>query len=84
VVEAVPNEQTGVSAAVNTVMRTVGGSLGAAVGGSVLTWPAGESSYVTVLLLHAVALAGALLCAVRVPRPITVTGEPATAPTGAA
>jgi MFS family permease len=84
VVEAVPSEQTGVSAAVNTVMRTVGGSLGAAVGGSVLTWPAGESSYVTVLLLHAVALAGALLCAVRVPRPITVTGEPATAPTGAA
>ncbi|WP_433795317.1 MFS transporter [Actinoplanes sp. CA-252034] len=69
VVEAVPAEQTGVSAAVNTVMRTVGGSLGTAVGGSVLTWSAGESSYVTVLLLYAAALAGALICAIQVPRP---------------
>ncbi|BEL07748.1 MFS transporter [Actinoplanes sichuanensis] len=77
VVEAVPAEQTGVSAAVNTVMRTVGGSLGTAVGGSVLTWSAGESSYVTVLLLYAAALAGALICAIQVPRPTL------TAPAGA-
>ncbi|MDI6105827.1 MFS transporter [Actinoplanes sp. NEAU-A12] len=84
VVEAVPSEQTGVSAAVNTVMRTVGGSLGAAVGGSVLTWSPGESSYVTVLLLYAAALGGALLCAVRVPRPVIVAGEPGVVRTGAA
>jgi MFS family permease len=78
VVEAVPSEQTGVSAAVNTVMRTVGGSLGTAVGGSVLTWSAGESSYVTVLLLYAAALAGALICAIQVPRPsLTISPTPA-------
>lgn len=78
VVEAVPAEQTGVSAAVNTVMRTVGGSLGTAVGGSVLTWSTGESSYVTVLLLYAAALAGALICAIQVPRPaLTATSSPA-------
>jgi MFS family permease len=82
VVEAVPGEQTGVSAAVNTVMRTVGGSLGAAVGGSVLTWSSGESSYVTVLLLYAAALGGALLCAVRVPLPVTGSCGPAVAQTG--
>jgi MFS family permease len=81
VVEAVPSEQTGVSAAVNTVMRMVGGSLGTAVGGSVLTR---SPAYVTVLLLYAAALAGALLCAVQVPRPVTVAGEPAAAPTGTA
>ncbi|MBW6434552.1 MFS transporter [Actinoplanes hulinensis] len=84
VVEAVPSEQTGVSAAVNTVMRTVGGSLGTAVGGSVLTWSPGESSYTTVLLLYAAALAGALCCAIRVPRPVTVSGGPAEARTGTA
>jgi MFS family permease len=78
VVEAVPSEQTGVSAAVNTVTRTVGGSLGTALGGSVLTWSAGESSYVTVLLLYAAALAGALICAIQVPRPsLTITPSPA-------
>jgi predicted MFS family arabinose efflux permease len=81
VVEAVPSEQTGVSAAVNTVMRTVGGSLGTAVGGSVLTWSAGESSYVTVLLLYAAALAGALICAIQVPRPSrTIAPSPAESP----
>ena len=77
VVEAVPPSQTGVSAAVNTVMRTVGGSLGTAVGGSVLTWSSGDSSYVTVLLLYAVALGGALLCALRVPRPAIPAASPA-------
>ncbi|MFC7529811.1 MFS transporter [Actinoplanes sp. GCM10030250] len=77
VVEAVPSEQTGVSAAVNTVMRTVGGSLGSAVGGAVLTWSSGNSPYVTVLLLYAAALAGALLCAIQVPRP-DLTATPLT------
>ncbi|MEU4428902.1 MFS transporter [Actinoplanes sp. NPDC024001] len=69
VVEAVPPTQTGVSAAVNTVMRTVGGSLGAATGGAILTHTPGEAPYATVLLLYATALAAALLCAVQVPKP---------------
>ncbi|MEV6302945.1 MFS transporter [Actinoplanes sp. NPDC051861] len=66
VVEAVPSEQTGVSAAVNTVMRTVGGSLGAAAGGAVLT--AVPNSYTLVLVLYAAAMTLALLCAALVPR----------------
>lgn len=74
VVEAVPREQTGVAAAVNTVMRTVGGSLGATVGGTVLTWSAGASglpgprSYVLAMVLYALAMGGGLLCAVRIPK----------------
>lgn len=70
VVEAVPGEQTAVSAAVNTVMRTVGGCLGTATGGAILTWPADGAGHVTVLLLYSAALGAALLCAVRVPRPV--------------
>jgi MFS family permease len=73
VVEAVPAEQTGVSAAINTVMRTVGGSLGATLGGTVLTWSVDGSgfpsprSYTIAMLVFAASLFGALLCAVRVP-----------------
>ncbi|WP_433727060.1 MFS transporter [Actinoplanes sp. CA-051413] len=80
VVEAVPPERTGVSAAVNTVMRTVGGSLGATLGGTVLTWSVNASgqpsprSYTIAMLVFAAALFGALLCAVRIPRPVPVTG----------
>ncbi|BFU41798.1 MFS transporter [Krasilnikovia sp. MM14-A1004] len=74
VVEAVPREQTGVSAGVNNVMRTVGGSLGATLGGAVLTWSISASgypsagSYGAALTLYALALAGALLCGLRIPR----------------
>ncbi|MBG0568588.1 MFS transporter [Actinoplanes aureus] len=84
VVEAVPSEQTGVSAAVNTVMRTVGGCLGSAVGGAVLTRSAGDAQYMTVLLLYAAALAAALLCAIQVPRPAVLTTESAVPLTGTA
>ncbi|MEV4641729.1 MFS transporter [Actinoplanes sp. NPDC049548] len=83
VVEAVPPDQTGVSAAVNTVMRTVGGSLGATVGGTVLTWSAGDSglpgpgSYVAAMVLYALAMAGGLLCAARIPKP---SAAPSTQP----
>lgn len=75
VVEAVPPGQTGVSAAVNTVMRTVGGSLGATLGGTVLTWSVRASglpsprSYAVAMVVFAAALLGALLCALRIPRP---------------
>ncbi|GAB1695096.1 MFS transporter [Krasilnikovia sp. M28-CT-15] len=75
VVEAVPREQTGVSAGVNNVMRTVGGSLGATLGGAVLTWSISASgypsagSYAAALALYALALACALLCGLRIPRP---------------
>ncbi|RZU50782.1 MFS transporter [Krasilnikovia cinnamomea] len=81
VVEAVPREQTGVSAGVNNVMRTVGGSLGATLGGAVLTWSISASgypsagSYRAALALYALALAGALVCGLRIPRP-----EPRLAP----
>jgi MFS family permease len=74
VVEAVPLAHTAVSAGVNTVARTVGGSLGATIGGTMLTWsisPSGyptEGAYTAAMLVYAAALAGAFLCAVRVPR----------------
>lgn len=88
VVEAVPREQTGVSAAINTVMRTVGGSLGTAVGGTVLSWSVTASghpaphAYAAAMLLYAAALAGALGCAVRIPRPALIlpTPQPSAAP----
>jgi MFS family permease len=75
VVEAVPAEQTGVSAAINTVMRTVGGSLGTTLGATVLTWSIGTSgypsawSYTIAMLVFAAFLGGALLCAIRIPAP---------------
>lgn len=75
VVEAVPRAQTAASAGVNTVMRTASGSIGATVGGTMLSWsmsPAGyptEQAYTAVLLMYAAALAGAVLCASRVPQP---------------
>jgi MFS family permease len=75
VVEAVPAEQTGVSAAINTVMRTVGGSLGTTLGATVLTWSIGVSgypspwSYTIAMLVFAAFLGGALLCAIRIPAP---------------
>ncbi|MEV8504849.1 MFS transporter [Actinoplanes sp. NPDC051475] len=92
VVEAVPREQTGVAAAVNTVMRTVGGSLGATVGGTVLTWSAGASglpgprSYVLAMILYALAMGGGLLCAVRIPKSSSdfLISDNAAARTGAA
>ncbi|GID93881.1 MFS transporter [Amorphoplanes digitatis] len=78
VVEAVPREQTGVSAAINTVMRTVGGSLGATLGGTVLTWSAGSGgvpsprSYSIAMVVFAASLFAALLCTLRIPRPVHV------------
>jgi predicted MFS family arabinose efflux permease len=75
VVESVPLAQTAVSAGINTVMRTIGGSLGATVGGSVLTssitatgFPS-PAAYTTALLVYAAALLGAAAFASRVPRP---------------
>jgi hypothetical protein len=62
-----------VSASVNTVMRTTGGSIGATIGASALTWslPAsgypGERAYTLTMLLYATSLAGATLCAARIP-----------------
>jgi MFS family permease len=79
VVEAVPPEQTGVSAAVNTVMRTVGGSLGATLGGTVLTWSIHASgypspwAYTIAMVVFAAFLGGALLCAMRIPVPDAAT-----------
>jgi MFS family permease len=69
VVEAVPVTQTAVSAGINTVMRTIGGSLGATVGSSLLTasvsttgYPS-DHAYTVALLCYAAALAGACLVA---------------------
>lgn len=74
VVEAVPPDQSAVSAGINTVMRTIGGSLGATVGASLLTasmsaagYP-GARAFTTALLCYAAALIGSCVLAARIPR----------------
>jgi MFS family permease len=77
IVEAVPQEETAVAAGVNNVMRTTGGSLGATLGGSLLTWSVAASglptagAYTAALLLYAAALVAAFACTLRIPRTTT-------------
>jgi predicted MFS family arabinose efflux permease len=74
IVEAVPQEQTGVATGINTIMRTVGGALGAQVAASVVSahvqrggLPA-ESGYTEAFWVSAIVLALAFACALLIPR----------------
>src|ERR1700722_358602 len=73
VVQGVPPEQTGVASGMNANIRTIGGSIGAAVMSSIVTSTTGlgglprEAGYTHGFGLLTVATIGAALCAVLVP-----------------
>ena len=73
IVAAVPPEQTGVATAMNTIMRTIGGSLGSTAAAVILTssLAAGglpkEHSFTVAFVVVAIALAAAVVAALAVP-----------------
>src|SRR3954470_20012248 len=74
VVAAVPPEQTGVASGMNTNIRTIGGSIGAAVTASIVTWhplPTGfprESAYTMGFAVLAGVMLTAAACGLAIPR----------------
>jgi MFS family permease len=69
VVSSVPADQTGVSAGINTIMRTIGGALGTTTAGALLAATAAtRQSFTTCLIVFAVALALAAVLSRGVPR----------------
>jgi EmrB/QacA subfamily drug resistance transporter len=75
VVRAVPQRQTGIATAINMILRSVGGAIGAQVAAAILTGSAtagrfpAESGYTAAFLMCAGAGLLAWLAAVAVPRP---------------
>jgi MFS family permease len=72
IVEAVPPEQTGVASGMNTVLRTVGGALGAQIGatliaGNVAHGHATEHGYSLAFLVSTVALGLGIIASLAVP-----------------
>jgi predicted MFS family arabinose efflux permease len=89
VVQAVPAEQTGVASGMNANIRTIGGSLGAAVMSSIVTagahphgFPqdAGYTRGFLALTIAAVGAAAASLLIPRIPKPGRKAAAPDTAP----
>src|SRR5260221_9708849 len=85
VVAAVPSSQTGVASGMNANIRTIGGSIGAAVMASIVTsqlLPSGlpkESGYTTGFAVMAAGLVLAALAGLLIPsapRPRRMVGEP--------
>jgi EmrB/QacA subfamily drug resistance transporter len=74
IVESVPSHQTGVASGMNANIRTIGGSIGAAVMASIVTANAGptglpkESGYTSGFTMLAVALVLAALAGLLIPR----------------
>jgi EmrB/QacA subfamily drug resistance transporter len=91
IVDAVPQSQTGVATGMNTIMRSIGGALGAQIAASIVGAHADESHFVTAFLVSAAGLALAFLAALVIPRTPTQhtiphgarrLGEPAATATG--
>src|SRR6185436_7328815 len=72
IVDAVPQSEVGIATGINTVMRTVGGSFGAAIVTAILTSGSGplptESLYTAAFAFSAVAGGLALIASRLVPR----------------
>jgi MFS family permease len=73
VVEAVPQEQTGVASGINAIMRSIGGAIGAQVAAAIVTahtirggFPA-ENGYVGAFVMSGVAAVAALIIAGAIP-----------------
>jgi EmrB/QacA subfamily drug resistance transporter len=77
IVAAVPQSEVGIATGINTVMRTVGGSFGAAIATAILAGSAGpggfptEGAYTAAFAFSAVAGLAAVGAALLVPRPGT-------------
>ncbi len=81
IVEAVPQGEVGIATGINTVMRTVGGSFGAAAVTAILTAstiPPTENAYTTAFAFSAVAGVLALIASRLVPRSPRMRLEPVT------
>ena len=69
IVDAVPQSQTGVATGMNTIMRSIGGALGAQIAASIVGAHADESHFVAAFLVSAAGLALAFVAALVIPRP---------------
>jgi len=84
IVAAVPQSDVGIATGINTVMRTVGGSFGAALATAILAGSAGagglptEGAYTAAFALSAAAGVAAIGAALLVPRP--ASAAPRTSP----
>jgi MFS family permease len=85
VVESVPPEEVGVATGINTIMRTLGGALGAQLVATLLTSETigasaipSEAAYTNAFAAAAVAAALATLAALSIPRPSRRPVAPAT------
>jgi EmrB/QacA subfamily drug resistance transporter len=87
VVESVPSDEVGVATGINTIMRTLGGALGAQLVASLLTGktiagtpiPA-EAAYTDAFIVAAVAAVLAMLCALTIPQKRRPRPKAVTAP----
>jgi EmrB/QacA subfamily drug resistance transporter len=87
VVESVPREEVGIATGINTIVRSLGGALGAQLVASLLTGktiagtpvPA-EAAYTDAFLVAAIAAALAMLAALAIPRRRHAEPQPVTAP----
>jgi EmrB/QacA subfamily drug resistance transporter len=71
IVDAVPQSQTGIATGMNTIMRSIGGALGAQIAASIVGAHADESHFVAAFLVSAAGLALAFIAALVIPRPPT-------------
>jgi MFS family permease len=76
IVDAVPQSQTGVATGMNTIMRSIGGALGAQIAASIVGAQADESHFVAAFLVSAAGLALAFLAALVIPRRPTAHAVP--------
>ena len=90
VVESVPRDEVGVATGINTIMRSLGGALGAQLVATLLTGktiagtpvPA-EAAYTDAFIVAAVAAALAMAAALAIPLPRRPQAQPVTAPAAA-
>jgi MFS family permease len=69
IVDAVPQSQTGVATGMNTIMRSIGGALGAQILASIVGAHADESHFVAAFLVSAGGLVVAFVAGLCIPRP---------------
>jgi EmrB/QacA subfamily drug resistance transporter len=83
IVDAVDQSQTGVATGMNTIMRSIGGALGAQIAASIIGASADESHFVAAFLVSAAGLALAFVAALVIPRRGPSRPDPVAEPAGA-
>jgi MFS family permease len=82
IVDAVPQTQTGIATGMNTIMRSIGGALGAQIVASIIGAQANESGFVVAFLVSAGGLTLAFIAALLIPRRRTAAMQAARASAG--